>query len=63
MQIDTRNRIIRLHPHIGKSQTIEWAKTLAKLPEPTDYKEFRRYMGMFSFYRQHIPHNAHIVEN
>ena len=37
-------------------------KTLAELPEPTDYKELRRYMGMFSFYRQHIPHYAHIAE-
>ena len=37
-------------------------QTLSELPEPTDYKELRRYMGMFSFYRQHIPHYAHIVE-
>ena len=44
-----------------KPQTAR-TKTLAKLPEPTDYKELRRYMGMFSFYRQHIPHYAHIVE-
>ena len=37
-------------------------KTLAELPEPTGYKELRRYMGLYSFYRQHIPHYAHIVE-
>ena len=37
-------------------------KTLAELPDPKDYKELRRYMGMFSFYRQHIPQYAHIIE-
>ena len=35
---------------------------LLALPAPDSYKCLRRIMGMFSFYRQHIPHYAHIIE-
>ena len=44
-----------IQPRTARTQTI------SELPEPTDYKELRHYMGMFSFYRQQITHYAHIV--
>ena len=44
-----------------KPQTAR-TQTLSELPEPTDYKELQRYMGMFSFCGQYIPHYAYIVE-
>ena len=37
-------------------------ESLIGLEEPKNYKELRRIMGMFSFYRKHIPQNAQIIE-
>ena len=48
--------LFRIHRHLRRNlATDSKTQTLSELPEPTDYKELRRYMGMFSFYRQHIP--------
>ena len=59
----TPNRLFRIHHNIGRNQTTDSKdKDARRTTEPTDYKERRRYMGMFSFDRQHIPHYAHIVE-
>ena len=37
-------------------------ESLIGLEEPKNYKELRRIMGMFSFYRKHIPQYAQIIE-
>ena len=37
-------------------------ESLIGLEKPKNYKELRRIMGMFSFYRKHIPQYAKIIE-
>ena len=37
-------------------------EAIQRWPRPTSYKSLRSMMGMFSFYRQHVPHYAEIVE-
>ena len=37
-------------------------ESLIGLEEPKNYKELRRIMGMFFFYRKHIPQYAQIIE-
>jgi cleavage and polyadenylation specificity factor subunit 1 len=44
-----------MRPRQGK------VETMLQLPEPTKLKELRRMLGMFSFYRQHIPKFASII--
>ena len=38
-------------------------EAIQRWPRPTSYKSLRRMMRMFSFYRQHVPHYAEIVES
>ena len=45
-----------LQPKADKVDAIEGR------PCPASYKSSRSMMGMFSFYRQHVPHYAEIVE-
>ena len=45
-----------LQPKADKVEAIQ------RWPRPTSYKNLRSMMGMFSFYRQHVPHYAEIVE-
>lgn len=35
---------------------------ILEFPPPTDYQTLRRYLGTFSFYRNHIPHFSDIAE-
>jgi cleavage and polyadenylation specificity factor subunit 1 len=44
-----------IRPRAGK------VESMIELPEPRKLKELRRILGMFSFYRQHIPNFATIV--
>ena len=37
-------------------------ESLIGLEEPECYKELRRVMGIFSFYRKHIPQYPQIIE-
>ena len=46
----------------GTRPTSSKTDSLTKLEAPHDYKTLRRYLGMFSFYRQHIAKFAEIVE-
>ena len=32
------------------------------MPSPANYNALRRYLGMFGFYRRHIPHYADIIK-
>ena len=45
-----------LQPKADKVEAIQ------RWPRPTSYKSLRSMMGMFSFYRQHVPQYAEIVE-
>ena len=45
-----------LQPKADKVEAIQ------RWPRPTSYKSLRSMMGMFSFYRQHVPHYAERVE-
>ena len=38
-------------------------ESLVGLEEPKNYKELQRIMGIFSFYRKHIPQYAQIIEH
>ena len=58
--METTKKLFSIHSHFGTNHTQQGPNPSQIYKNPTFHNEFRRYVGMYSFY--HIPHYSHIVE-
>lgn len=46
----------------GIQPTEDRVKTISHYPEPTTVQELRRFLGILNFYKENIPHAAHVQQ-